>query len=416
MRLAFFIAWRYLFSKKSKNVIHLISIISMVVVAFVTAAMVIVMSAFNGIESLVDDLFAHFDAPVVVEHFSKQPFEISDEQYQRMSADERVLKLKRVLEDDVWISYGEANGVVVMKGVEEDYGSVTGMKDLMRSGNFDVSDTVMVSSVPGLGVCGQLKIPLDEQWRKDLLIRVPIKGRKLSRFREQAFSEVTSEIRGVFSANAELDVKYLFVPLYNAQQMMGMRGKVSSLEVFLKPEVDIDEVAKDWNEMWVNDSLQMTTRNQKNALIYKTTQSEKWATFAILFFILFIASFNIVSSLSMLILEKSNDLKIMSSMGASALLIERVFIFQGVLINALGGLVGLLLGLLICWGQKTFGWIKMEGAVVDHYPIEIDGLSVAQIGGTVLFTGTLFCVFMVRWLMRRRNRGREKDLVGNVAA
>jgi len=416
MRLAFFIAWRYLFSRKSKNVIHLISIISMVVVAFVTAAMVIVMSAFNGIESLVDDLFAHFDAPVVIEHMSKRPFDISDEQFQRMIGDNSISKVERVLEDDVWISYGEANGVVVMKGVEGDYGSVTGMKDLMRSGKFDVSDTVMVSSVPGLGVCGQLKIPLDEQWRKDLLIRVPIKGRKLSRFREQAFSEVTSEIRGVFSANAELDVKYLFVPLHNAQQMMGMKDMVSSLEVFLEPDVDIDEFAKDWNQHWINDSLQMTTRNQKNALIYKTTQSEKWATFAILFFILFIASFNIVSSLSMLILEKTNDLRIISSMGASSVLIERVFIFQGVLINALGGFIGLLLGLLICWGQRTFGWIKMEGAVVDHYPVEVDALSVAQIGLTVLVTGTLFCVFMVKWLMRRRSGGQPKYQAEDVAA
>ena len=404
MRLAFFIAWRYLFSKKSKNVIHLISVISMVVVAFVTAAMVIVMSAFNGIESLVDDLFAHFDAPVVIQHVSGRPFDLKQDQLAALKSDERVSQMERVLEDDVWIAYGEANGVVVMKGVEKDYGKATGIKDLMRSGKFDVEDTQNVSVIPGLGVCGQLKIPLDEQWRKNLIIRVPIKGRKLSRYREQAFSETTCRISGVFSANAELDVKYLFVPLYNAQRLMGLEGQISSLEVFLKDEMEMEQFADDWNVKLANDSLKMNTRNQKNELIYKTTQSEKWATFAILSFILFIASFNIISSLSMLILEKSNDLRVLSSMGGSARLTEQIFIFQGVLINALGAFAGILLGLLICWGQKTFGWIAMEGAVVEYYPVEVDPKAMVLIGATVLLTGTVFCVIMVKWLMSRTRK------------
>lgn len=401
MRLAFFIAWRYLFSKKSKNVIHLISVISMVVVAFVTAAMVIVMSAFNGIESLVDDLFAHFDAPVVIQHIGGRPFDLNQDQLTALKSDERVSQMERVLEDDVWIAYGEANGVVVMKGVEKDYGKATGIKDLMRSGRFDVEDTQNVSVIPGLGVCGQLKIPLDEQWRKNLIIRVPIKGRKLSRYREQAFSETTCHITGVFSANAELDVKYLFVPLFNAQRLMGLEGQISSLEVFLKDEMEMEQFADDWNVKLANDSLKVNTRNQKNELIYKTTQSEKWATFAILSFILFIASFNIISSLSMLILEKSNDLRVLSSMGGSARLTEQIFIFQGVLINALGAFAGILLGLLICWGQKTFGWIAMEGAVVEYYPVEVDPKAMVLIGATVLLTGTIFCVIMVKWLMSR---------------
>jgi lipoprotein-releasing system permease protein len=208
----------------------------------------------------------------------------------------------------------------------------------------------------------------------------------------------------VFSANAELDVKYLFVPLHNAQRLMGLEGQISSLEVFLKDEMEMEQFADDWNVKLANDSLKMNTRNQKNELIYKTTQSEKWATFAILSFILFIASFNIISSLSMLILEKSNDLRVLSSMGGSARLTEQIFIFQGVLINALGAFAGILLGLLICWGQKTFGWIAMEGAVVEYYPVEVDPKAMVLIGATVLLTGTVFCVIMVKWLMSRTRK------------
>jgi len=401
MRLALFIAWRYLFSKKSKNVIHLISIISMIVVAFVTASMVIVMSAFNGIESLVDDLFSHFDAPVVLHHESGRSFVLKDNIESTILADSRIVKSEKTLEDDVWISYGEANGVVMMKGVTSTYGNTSGMEQLMRSGAFMVEDTSHVDCVAGLGVCGQLKIPLDEQWRKPLLIKAPIQGKKLSRYRENAFSEVEANVKGVFSANAELDVKYIFVPLHAAQQVLGKWDEISSVEIYLKEDDDMESFAKDWKGKLMQDSLKVTTRLEKNALIYKTTQSEKWATFAILFFILFIASFNIVSSLSMLILEKKNDLRILYSMGASRSTVERVFMFQGILINALGGLMGIALGLFICWGQDTFGWISMEGAVVDHYPVKMDFQSIVMIGLTVLITGTTFCVTMVKWLMHR---------------
>ncbi len=402
MRLSLFIAGRYLFSKKSKNVIHLISIISMVVVAFVSAAMVIVMSAFNGIECLVDDLFSHFDAPIVIRHQSGASFYFSQDIQQDIMQDGTVKSCQSVLEDDVWISYNEANGVVMLKGVGPQYGEVSGIDHLMRTGQFDVTDTTSVSCVPGLGVCGQLKIPVEDEFRSPLTIKAPIKGKKLSRFRENAFSESQAIIEGVFSANAELDVKYLFVPLHNAQQILGRKDQVSSVEVYLKNDDQMQSFAAKWNPKLANDSLHVITRLEKNALIYKTTQSEKWATFAILLFILIIASFNIVSSLSMLILEKSNDLKIFESMGANKTFIERVFIFQGILINVVGGLLGITIGLLVCWGQEKFGWIPMQGAVVDHYPVKVDPASIGLIALSVLLTGTVFCIFMVKWLLRKR--------------
>ena len=402
MRLSLFIAGRYLFSKKSKNVIHLISIISMVVVAFVSAAMVIVMSAFNGIESLVDDLFSHFDAPIVIKHQSGRSFVFSEANQAAIGGDVKVRSCQAVLEDDVWISYGDANGVVMLKGVEKNYGEVAGIDQLMRAGQFDVSDTSAVGCVPGLGVCGQLKIPVEESFRMPINIKAPIKGKKLSRFRENAFTEMQANITGVFSANAELDVKYLFVPLHNAQQILGVQNHVTSMEIYLKNDDDMQAFADQWSARLSADSLQVITRLEKNALIYKTTQSEKWATFAILFFILIIASFNIVSSLSMLILEKTNDLKIFESLGASKSFIEQVFIFQGILINSVGGFLGITFGLLICWGQDRFGWIPMEGAVVDHYPVKVDPASIGLIALSVLLTGTIFCIFMVKWLLRKR--------------
>jgi lipoprotein-releasing system permease protein len=399
MRLDVFFAYRYLFSKKSKGIIRLISSISMIVVAFVAAAMIIVMSAFQGIESLVDDLFSHFDPPIVIQSTSGKFFD----NYRIPTAlleDSRVLSHEQVLESDVWIHYQDADAVIQLKGVSSTYGRNSGMDQLMKAGTFDLSDTVHCAAIPGLGVCGELKMPVAEHLGQTFQLRAPIPGKKLSRYRENAFSEMEGYTMGVFSANAELDVKYVFVPLNKAERLLNRTGSVSSCEVYLKSDADPEEFQSDWKEALQGDSLSITTRNERNALIYKTTQSEKWATFAILMFILLIATFNIVAALSMMMIEKKKDIYVLQSMGASVEFIRNVFTLEGVLVNLLGTLVGLGLGVLICWVQQTFGIITMQGAVVESYPVELTPGIIVGIGLTVITTGSLFCFIMVRVLWK----------------
>lgn len=400
MRLEFFFAYRYLISKKSKGIIHLISIISAVVVAFVTAAMVLVMSAFYGIEKLVDDLFAHFDAPLVVQHTSNKFFSASELPMAEWNEEGRLSAVEPLLESDVWIHYGDADAVVTMKGVGPTYGKHSGMDQLLRMGSFDLSDTTHVSVVPGLGVCGELRMAVEEGLGQRYAIRAPIPGRKLSRYKEDAFSTMDVYNAGVFSANAELDVKFVFVPIYNARKLLDKPDSVTSVELFLKDETDMLSFQEKWKEQLAAKGLRMISRTEKNALIYKTTQSEKWATFAILFFILLIACFNIVASLSMMMIEKRQDMFVFQSMGATTEVVKRIFILQGALINAIGATTGVLLGLLICWLQLTFGLVTMEGAVVENYPIQVDAMSIIGIFFTVVFTGTLFCWLMVHLLWK----------------
>jgi lipoprotein-releasing system permease protein len=401
MRWEFLIATRYLFSKKSTQIIQVISGISLVVVAFVSAAMVIVMSAFAGIEDLVDDLFNHFDAPVVIQHQTQSTFLWDESKQQYWSSSSGVKACCPVLENDVWVNYHEANTVVLAKGVPSNYGQVNGMAELMYAGKFQLDTLPVVQAVAGLGVCGQLLIPVNQRFEpQTLVLRAPIPGKKLSRFRENAFKEIPVTIDGVFSANAELDVKYIFVPLQQAQVLFDSPNKVSSVEVYFNQE----EEAKNWieaNQAMLNaDSLEVVSRDQKNALINKTTKSEKWATFLILVFILIIASFNIVASLSMLIIEKTKDIKVLNAMGVTPSRIQRIFMLEGMLINAIGGVLGVTLGILVCLGQQHFGWITMEGAVVDHYPIKIEWVSVLGILFTVLMVGTFFCWTMVRFWIK----------------
>ena len=400
MRLEFFFAYRYLISKKSKGIIHLISIISAVVVAFVTAAMVLVMSAFYGIEKLVDDLFAHFDAPLVVQHTTKKFFSESELPMAQWTAEGSIKAAEPIVENDVWIHYGEADAVVTMKGVGPQYGRNSGMDQLLRMGSFELKDTTHVAVVPGLGVCGELRMAVEEGLGQRYAIRAPIPGRKLSRYKENTFSTMDVYNAGVFSANAELDVKFVFVPIYNAQKLLNKKDSVTAVELFLQDESEMFSFQDKWSGELAAKGLRIVSRVEKNALIYKTTQSEKWATFAILFFILLIACFNIVASLSMMMIEKRQDMFVFQAMGATQEMIKRIFVLQGVLINAIGASLGVLLGLLICWLQLTFGLVTMEGAVVENYPIEIDGVSIFGILLTVVTTGTLFCWLMVHLLWK----------------
>lgn len=400
MRLPFFFAYRYLVSKKSKGIIHLISIISMVVVAFVTAAMVLVMSAFQGIEKLVDDLFAHFDAPLVVVHDSNKFFGYNDLPLAEWQMDNQLRAVEPILENDVWIHYGDADAVVTMKGVSPSYGKNSGMDQLLKMGRFSLSDTTHVEVVPGLGVCGDLRMAVDEGLGQRYALRAPIPGRKLSRYKEEAFRTIDVYNAGVFSANAELDVKYVFVPLYNARQLLDKPDSVTAVELFLKDEKDLETFRSKWSGTLENKKLRLVSRVEKNALIYKTTQSEKWATFAILFFILLIACFNIVASLSMMMIEKKRDMVVFESMGASKQMIRSVFVLLGSLINGVGAVVGLVLGLVICWLQMTFGLVRMEGAVVENYPVQVEIMSIVGIFITVIVTGTFFCGLMVHLLWK----------------
>ncbi len=400
MRLEFFFAYRYLISKKSKGIIHLISIISAAVVAFVTAAMVLVMSAFYGIEKLVDDLFAHFDAPLVVQHTRQKFFDETDLPLAQWSDDPQISAIEPVVENDVWIHYGDADAVVTMKGVSPSYGKNSGMDQLVKMGRFLLQDTTHIEVVPGLGVCGELRMAVEEGLGQRYAIRAPIPGRKLSRYKEEAFRTMDVYNSGVFSANAELDVKYVFVPLYNARALLEKKDSVTAVELFLKDEEHMQDFQEKWMPILAEKNLKLVSRLEKNALIYKTTQSEKWATFAILFFILLIACFNIVASLSMMMIEKRHDMFVIRAMGGNKEMIRRIFVLQGILINTIGAFIGVVLGLTICWLQISFGLVTMEGAVVENYPIAVDAMSIFGIFFTVITTGSLFCWLMVKLLWK----------------
>ena len=233
-------------------------------------------------------------------------------------------------------------------------------------------------------------------------------GKKLARHRERAFRTRGLHACGTFSINADLDTRYLIVPLHAAQDLLGREGKVSRFEVKAKPGWSQEDLAESVGKQLImhlgNDAeeIKTLTRNEKHKFITQTNRAEKWATFAILSFILIVAAFNIMASLTMLLLDKKHDLEVLDAMGMSARMMEHAFGLQGLAINVVGGVVGASIGALLVLGQAKFGWLKLQASVVPSYPVRLDLADVVGTLGVVILVGGLGSSAMVRHLIRRQ--------------
>lgn len=400
MKFPLYISRKYLFAKKSRNIIHLISGISVVVVAFVTAAMICVLSAFNGIEDLVKKLFANFDAPLTVLPREGKMFSDS------LLTDSTLLRVKgvsgicRIVEEDAWLNYAGRNAVATIKGVDSNYTRYSTISQMIYRGRFVLEDDSFYYAVAGLGVRGELGLPNPQEQMPILNFNAPVRGKKLSRYRENAFNRDALAVSGIFSVNAELDSRYVIVPIDFARELFGMSGELSAVEVFLKPGTD-DQLAKMELAAVLPAQLIVKSRLDKNALVYQTNASEKWFTFLILLFILVIASFNIIASLTMLIIEKKRDIFILQSMGTTSGAVKAIFTLQGIFINLAGAVAGTIIGLAVCLGQAHYGWLSMEGAKEEAYPVLVNAGQIILIFFTVTAVGSLFSAALVPSLVRR---------------
>lgn len=405
MKVPFFISKRYLFSKKSRNIINLISGISIFVVACVTAAMICILSAFNGIESLVGTLFTTFDAEISISPERGKVFEVDEAILASIAAIPEAEKQSLILEDDVIVRYGGQPSVATIMGVDSNFKSITSVASMMRAGEYLLERNDMACAIPGLGIQSELGIPYDISEFPVMSVSAPIRGKKLSKYKEKALNTKPILVSGVFSVNAELDVKYLLTPLYFAQDLLGYNeNTVSRIDVGLAPNSDTEDI-KERLQLLLGDELKVETRYDKNSFIHQTNQTEKWATFVILTFILVIAAFNVMASLTMLIIEKKKDIFILKSIGMTDASIFSIFTWQGILINAVGALIGLVLGLLLCFLQIQFGLIELQGSIVDYYPMEVRIMDLIQILITVMGIGTVFSAVMVKYLVKRFRMG-----------
>ncbi len=372
--LAFRIALRYIFSKKSTNAINVITWVSMVGMGVGAFALIVVLSVFNGFEGLVLSLYNSFYPDLEVRAVVGKTFEDNPAFAGKILKLEGITSLSRTLEENAYLEYGDEAQLGVVKGVDDNYNKVTTVKQYVRDGQFILHDSLRNYAVIGANISYPMNIDVN-RGREALRITVPRKGVKTVFAPEDAFNTMSAIPAGVFSIQQEFDSKYVFVDLNFMRELLGEENKVSAYEIKLKDDVNIDKAKKQLAELAGKDYV-VHTRYEQKADTYQVMLVERWVTTAILGFIILIISFNIIGSLSMLVLEKSKDISILKAMGADAKQIKQIYLLNGMLSSMIGALTGLALGYLIVVLQMKFHFLKLSGGddssfVINYYPVKL---------------------------------------------
>lgn len=389
-----FIARRYLFSKKSHSIINIISLISMIGVMISAAALIIVLSVYNGFEGLVLSLFNRFNPELLIEPAKGKTFYMEDFPQEKIVALEAIQFLEPVLEENVLIRYKEKQSIVRMKGVESDYTSMNRIDTAVVQGDFILEDSRLNYAVLGYGVAYNLQIHLSN-FQDPLHFYLPDKTKKLSAGLQNNFKTARLFPSGFFSLNQDYDDKYVFVPLRFARDLLDLPQSVSSYEIGLRPGFlpeDIKPVLQDL----LGEKFQVKTRKDQQSFLLKMMRSERWAIFLILGFILLIAAFNVIGSLSMLIIDKTKDIFTLHALGAKRKFILSIFAWEGLFISLAGGLLGLFIGGTVAWLQQTYGLIGLGGEgnfVVDDYPVQINGIDFLLVMAIVIVTSVFSVIY-----------------------
>ena len=393
MRLSRFIAWRYLFAKKSHNVINIISIISAAGIAVGCAALVVILSIYNGFDSIVRDLNDSHTADVMISPATGKVFTL-DDRFAFLHDDSRVAAACGVLEESVFVQYGERNKVVTAKGVDSLYERVTGLRDYVVEGEFSLAFGDLNQVVLGRTVA--LELGARPAFLQPILAWFPSRTQQVDLLNPLgSLHQVRLHPAGIVSLEQNFDQKYLIMPLDALRELLEYDDEVSAVEIYLKPDaLNRHGLAPRSFLSQVQDKLgpdfRVRDRQQQNTTLYKLLKYEKIAIYLILLFVMLIVSFNIYGSLSMLIIEKRDDIATLRAMGADDALVGQIFTREGWLISLLGIFSGVAIGLLICWAQQRFGLVKMPGNfVVDAYPVVVQAADILLIIAGVALIGWL---------------------------
>lgn len=387
MNVSLHIARRYLFSKKSRNVINIISGISMVGVGIGAFALIVVLSAFNGLENLVESLYYSFDPQIKVMPAKGKTFDYTTVPLNKIEQLANVEYVAKSLEETALVKYKEKQVVATIKGVDNTFIAMSGLDSMMYSGELTLEKQNTPVAVIGYGISDKLGCYVENNF-SPLQIYAARKGVDLSGSPDNAFSINPILPIGIFAINPDFDYTYVLVPYTYAESIFERKNQITSLEISLKADAEEEEVKQEIAKI-LGDGFTVKTRYELNEVLFKTNNTEKWIVFLILCFILVVATFNIVGSLTMLILEKKADIYILMSMGATRELVRNIFFLEGLLISLVGGLSGLLLGVLLVILQAQFGFVKLEGLIVDYYPVAFEWQDFAIVLFMIILIGAL---------------------------
>ncbi len=398
----FFIAKRYLISKKSHNAINIISGVSVAGVCVGTIALVVVLSAFNGLSDLVQSLYNSFDPDVKITAVEGKVFDPGAKEIQALKSMEGVAYFSETLEENVLLKNADQQCLATVKGVNGEFVKMTQFDTLVNEGEYLLEHNSVSYAVLGRRISYELSASPGDAL-SPLWIYAPRRGIVSSINPEDGFNKKSAYVAGVFSINDDFDKKYALLPLGMVRELLGYTNEVSAIELGLSPGTD-KEVMQEKISKALGPGYAVKNRYQQNEILFRTLKSEKLWTFIILVFIMVIATFNVIGSLTMLILEKKKDIAILWHMGADASLIRRIFLIEGLMITFIGVGLGILLGVTICLLQQQFGFVTFgDGYVVDAYPVNMMAMDIIGVFAVVMFIGLFAAWYPVRVFTKRQS-------------
>ncbi len=378
------IARRYLFARKRTHAINVITGITVTGLAIGTAALLLVLSVFNGFEELLSSLFSNFNPDVKVSPLQGKTFATDSSRIARLRALPGVAAVARSLEEVAFFEYEDKQDFGILKGVDRTYSRVTRIDSTIVEGRYLLEKQGRAFLVLGAGMRNKLGIDVEDYLEP---VAVYMAKRKLRSTVEQPFRKRYAYPAGTFKIQQEYDQRYVLAPLWFVQELMQRHGRISALEVRLKPDSDKEATLSAIRQIMGPD-FAVKDRYQQEEAFFKLMKLEKWLSYAILTLVLILVAFNMVGSLWMMVLEKKKDVAILRSMGASGKLIRRVFLAEGLLISLMGLGAGFALAIALYLLQKQYGLIGIpEGFVVRAYPVKMVWSDFFVVAATVLLIG-----------------------------
>ena len=408
MNFPFYIARRYLFSKKSHNAINVISGVSVCGVALATLAMVCTLSVFNGFRDLVATMFTAFDPELKITSVSGKVFDSEDERIQSLRQWPEIEVFSCSLEDNAMVQYKGRQAMVVIKGIEDNFSQLTAIDNILYGrGDFVLHDEVVDYAIPGIELVSVLGTGI--RFLNPLEVYAPKRGTKIN-VANPTTSFQTDYLHSsglVFAVNQQkYDASYILTSLSFARNLFQYDTEVSSIELKLLPNASLSQVKGKVQDLLGKD-FKVQDRYEQQLDTYRIMEVEKLISYIFLTFILLIACFNVIGSLSMLIIDKRKDVETLRNLGADNKLVYRIFLFEGCLISFMGALIGVVLGLALCLIQQEFGILSlgsgdMAGSfVVDAYPVSVQLGDVFLVLITVLLVSFLSVLYPVRYLFKK---------------
>ena len=403
MNVPLFIANRYLHAKKSHNLVNIITWISIIGISVGSFALIVVMSAFNGLENVISSMNSQLTPDLQIASTKGKTVNLATFPAEQIQTIKGVEYLSPAITEDALFRANDKQHIGQVKGLGNIYGQIPRVNGTIQSEDgLILSDADYDYAVPGSGVAWHLGINAFNPYSV-VRIYVPKRGNATTMSLENSFNSGVLSIQSTFTTYQEMDETTVLVPYEWLSELLEYEGKASTIDLFLSPSADVKKVKKEIKNI-VGSEFTVKDQQEQQETLYKIMRSEKWAVYVILTFILILATFNVVGSLSMLIIDKRKDTEILKAMGANRKFIHQLFIDEGLLISVAGGIIGLLLGSVLILLQQKFGFIKFGNGgsyIVDAYPVLLKIKDIVLILFTIIIVGGTSTLLTVRHAMKK---------------